>query len=131
MICCKITADLQFVRDNFKNLMGFLGEYGDVLWDNNYLYFANVQDVKITEKTINKVLKKCGCQRFFIEIFENTDGLRETDFANHWIEDKVIKITYNNFEINHKEEIHKMNEQLLSLQKDIELLQNKINTENS
>ena len=122
MICCKIIANYKQVCLEFANIFKDLTQLGDVLWDNNYFYFANTSDVKINDKNIRKVFKKHNCSDIFIERYDKDYQPQENDNVNHWVEDKLIKIGYNEFEINGQQEMQSISKELRDLNNMLEQL---------
>lgn len=112
MICCKIVADYQQVCLHFNELFEELNKYGDVLWDSRYFFFANTTDRKISEKTVQKMLKKHQITSFFLEKYGRDYQPAETDQINWWVEDKLIKIGYEETEDEHQEELKRLSQQL-------------------
>lgn len=112
MICCKIVADYKQICLHFNELFTELNKYGDILWDSRYFFFANTTDHKISEKNIQRILKKHQITSFFIEKYDRDSQFTETDQINWWIEDKLIKIGYKEAEDEHQEELKHLSQQL-------------------
>lgn len=112
MICCKIVANYQQVCTHFNELFEELNKYGDVLWDSRYFFFANTTDRKISEKTVQKMLKKHQITGFFLEKYSRDYQPTETDQINWWVEDKLIKIGYEETEDEHQEDLKRLSQQL-------------------
>jgi hypothetical protein len=124
MICCKIVANNSFVYSHFASLLQELGNKGSTLWDNQNLYFANTVDPKIDQRFVKKVLKKQGCSAFFIDEYGEDNLPNETDSANAWINDKLIKIAYIQTEEQQQNELRKIYTELSELD---ELLSKELN----
>lgn len=112
MICCKIVADHRQVCAHFNGLFEELNKYGDVLWDSRYFFFANTTDRRISEKTVQKILKKHQITGFFLEKYDRDYQPTETDQINWWVEDKLIKIGYEETEDEHQEDLRRLSRQL-------------------
>ena len=112
MICCKIVADYQQVCSHFNELFEELNKYGDVLWDSRYFFFANTVDRKISEKAVQKILKKHQITSFFLEKYGRDYQPTETDQINWWVEDKLIKIGYEEAEDEHQDDLKHLSQQL-------------------
>lgn len=125
MICCKIVADYKQQSLEFANIFGELNKIGDVLLDGRYFYFANTNRKTITEKNVRKIFKKYGCSDVFIEKYDQDLQPRESDFVNWWIEDKLIKIGYVEFEEEEQEKMQFISEQLTELNEMLEQLKEK------
>lgn len=97
MICCKIIANFSSKEGQFSVLLNKLGSLGDVLWDNNSLFFADVEN-DISEKKILSIIKKSGYGKGYIDIYTKENSPHENDYINGWINDKLIKICYNKCE---------------------------------
>ena len=116
MLCCKIIANYSDVCKNFSTLLNELNKKGSVLWKNRYFYFANTEDIKITKKTIQKIFKNCGCNEIFLEEYGKNYQPNEDDQVNWWIEDKLIKIGYVEFEEEHQKELQFISQQLTDIE---------------
>lgn len=98
MICCKIIADFDNPNGSFKGLLEKLSEYGEVLWENNHLFFGETSTDFLTEKKIINILKKNNYTKFFVDIYSKDNQPKESDGINGWLNDKLIKINYNMYE---------------------------------
>lgn len=49
MICCKIVANYTCESGNFSDLLNELGDFGDLFWDGQYLYYAETETDHISE----------------------------------------------------------------------------------
>lgn len=119
MICCKITADYTIICRNFEAILKQLSQNGIVLWDNQKLYFANVDNPKIGETFVKKVLKKNNCNNFFLEIYNATHEPCENDSANYWIENQLVAIGYAEVEKNQQDLLKQMSEQLTQIDEEL------------
>lgn len=119
MICCKITADYTIICQNFEAILKQLSQNGIVLWDNQKLYFANVDNPKIGETFVKKVLKKNNCNNFFLEIYNAKHEPRENDSANYWIENQLVAIGYAEVEKNQQDLLKQMSEQLTQIDEEL------------
>ena len=79
MICCKIISDFNSSKGNFTQLCYLLNNYGDVYFSNNILYFGDSQNRKTNEKSINRILKKAGYDKFFITVYNKENQPNETE----------------------------------------------------
>ena len=98
MICCKIVTNYNSEQGKFQQLWETLAKRGDLLWENGTLYFADCKDCT-TDSLIGKILKKCGYDNYFIDIYNKDNQPRfETEVANNWLNEKLIKINFNTYE---------------------------------
>ena len=116
MICCKIIADYKQQSLEFVNILNELNKIGDVLFDDRYFYFANTDDDKISKKNIQRIFKKFKCDEIFIESYDQQVQPNENEYVNWWVEDKLIKIGYNEFEMKEQEKIQYISKQLTELE---------------
>ena len=112
MICCKIVADYQQDCSHFNELFEELNKCGDVLWDSRYFFFFFIIDRKTSEKTVQKILKKHQITSFFLEKYGRDYQPTETDQINWWVEDKLIKIGYEEAEDEHQDDLKHLSQQL-------------------
>ena len=112
MICCKIVADYQQVCSHFNELFEELNKHGDVLWDSRYFFFANTIDRKMSEKTVQKILKKHQITSFFLEKYGRDYKKNKKKKINRWVEDKLIKIGYEEAEDEHQDDLKHLSQQL-------------------
>lgn len=129
MICCKIVANYKQVCLNFVNILNDLNAMGEVLWDNHYFYFANTSNLKVNGRSVKRVLKKYGCGDAFLEEYGKDFIPQETDHAGIWIEDKLIKIGYVEFEQTQQDKIDEISRCLTDIEDMIEKIKNSSNTE--
>lgn len=116
MICCKVIADYRQTCQQFAKILNDLGKIGDVMWNNNYFYFANTDNAKIGDKNIKKIFKKYGINSIFIEQYNKDYQPHETDEVNIWVEDKLIKIGYVEFEVQEQSQMQFISQQLTDIQ---------------
>lgn len=93
MICCKIVTDYNSSTGDFEKLIKKLSKYGDFLWDNNALFFGDIEN-DTTEKKIGKILKNSGYNKFYISVYSEQNQPQETDFINGWLTDRIVRINY-------------------------------------
>ena len=93
MICCKIITDYNNPAGSFDKLVQLLAKRGDFLWDNNALFFGDIEG-DTTEKQVSNILKKAGFSKFYIETYSQTDPPKESDFINGWLTDRLVRINY-------------------------------------
>ena len=93
MICCKIITDYNSSTGDFDKLVQSLMKKGDFLWDNNALFFGDIEG-DTTEKQVGNLLKKAGFNKFYIETYSQTNQPRESDFINGWLMDRIVRINY-------------------------------------
>lgn len=106
MICCKIVTNFNNKEGNFKGILDALADRGSLLWENNYLFFTDVEGKETTIKKINSILKKNGYPNYYIEIYDKQNQPKETENINNWLNDKLIKINYYTYE-NQSQELFK------------------------
>lgn len=95
MICCKIISDFNSSKGNFTQLCYLLNNYGDVYFSNNILYFGDSQNRKTNEKSINRILKKAGYDKFFITVYNKENQPNETEEEiNTWLNSHLLQINY-------------------------------------
>jgi len=99
MICCKIIADYENINASFSGLLNKLSKYAEVLWDNDYLYVGETKTNFLTERKIINILKANNYTKYFIDIYSKENQPKESEFVNGWLTDKLIKISYNQYEI--------------------------------
>ena len=116
MICCKIVANYKQVCLNFANIFKDLNSIGEVLWDNHYFYFANTSDLRVNKKSVRKILNKYGCQDSFVEEYGPDFIPQDKDHAGIWIEDKLIKIGYAEFEKTQQDKISTISQCLTDIE---------------
>ena len=98
MICCKIVSDFNSLEVKFGDLLEKLGKYGDVFWHNNNLFFADYENDTTDKAKVSRILKKCGCTDFYICVYTKDNVPQETDEANIWLTNRLIKMNYNLYE---------------------------------
>ena len=94
MICCKIITNFADPNIYISKLLKQLGSQGWVVWNGKEIYFANTTQQDVTEKTVQKILRKCGVASWYINIYDQHNEPRETEEMNGWVWDKLIKINY-------------------------------------
>lgn len=129
MICCKINANFNDPKANFNKLFEDLIKYGDLLWENNNLYFSNTDNYSINEKKIKKILKSNGYINFFINIYGKDNQPTEEDRISYWILDKLIKINYNQYEHENQQMLANVSKGLDLLNQEIDRIQEKLDAE--
>ncbi|MBO7732380.1 MAG: hypothetical protein J6S67_07500 [Methanobrevibacter sp.] len=131
MICCKITADYVNPQGNFNKLLQSLAQYGSFLWEDNNLYFSNVDDLDVNQNKVALILKKSGYRDHFIFVYDKEHEPRESEYINGWILDKLIKINYNLYENQSQELFRNISHGLDLLDEELERLQNSFAEEES
>lgn len=106
MICCKIITNFNDAHGNFEKLLNTLSSYGEVLWENGYIFFGDTEHDEVNEKKVQKILKNSGYMSFFINTYAKENQPNETDDINGWLTDKLIKINYVQYE-RHSQQIFK------------------------
>lgn len=98
MICCKIVANYTCESGNFSDLLNELGDFGDLFWDGQYLYYAETETDHISENKIKKLLKKTGFGEGLIIVYSQKTQPNSSESGYWWVIDKCSKINYNKFE---------------------------------
>lgn len=129
MICCKISANFNDPKANLEKLFEDLKKCGYFLWENNNLYFGNVDDYSVDEKKIKKILKSNGYGNSFINIYSKDNQPIEEERITYWILDKLIKINYNRFEHENQQMLANVTKGINMLDQEIDKLQEKIDAE--
>lgn len=129
MICCKISANFNDPKANLEKLFEDLKKCGYFLWENNNLYFGNVDDYSVDEKKIKKILKSNGYSNSFINIYGKDNQPVEEERITYRILDKLIKINYNRFEHENQQMLENVTKGINILDQEIDKLQEKIDAE--
>ena len=122
MICCKIIADYNNPQGDFSKLFKTLSNYGDVLWENNALFFGDTENIKTSESKVKSIIKKSGYSKSFIDVYDQTNEPHEGEYVNGWIYDKIIKINYKMCELTSQKVFRETMVGLDELDKEIERL---------
>ena len=99
MICCKIVTNFGLGQGKFGDLLNGLGKYGEILWAEESLYFADVENVKTNKSTVSRVLKKCGYKEYYIEEYNKDNPPKKDEYVGGWLYDRLVKIAYVTCEI--------------------------------
>lgn len=124
MICCKIIADYNNPSGDFDKLISKLTKYGDFLWDSNNLFFGDIEN-DLTEKKIGKILKQCGYDKFYINVYSQYNQPQESDFINGWLTDRIVRINYKQCEDESQKVFHDIAIGLAMLNKELDELKSK------
>ena len=122
MMCCKIILDPVTAATQFGKIFELLSLHGEMLWDGHYFYFANIDFPDFDETRLKKALKKIGCKDCFLEQYNKDLMPHETDQVNWWVEDKLIKIGYKDFEEQQQATIQEVYQQLSDIEDMIKTL---------
>ena len=98
MICCKIMSNFNDGTVSIAKVLKTFGSLGWLIWDGQYIFFANVDSYEVDESKVRYLLKKNGVKSFYIQIYDKNTDLREKEDINAWILDKLIKINYKTYE---------------------------------
>jgi len=129
MICCKIITDLKSKDGDFANLINNLGKKGDFIICVNTIFFADTEGT-VKEKDIEKILKKSGYLKYYIDIYTKDNQPQETDEINAWLANKLITINYNLYEQESQKAFHNILEGLKILNEEIDAQKEKERAEN-
>lgn len=103
MICCKIMANYGNPAGDFGKLLASLGKCGDILYENDAIFFGDTENLGTDEKKIRQIFKKSGYKDLFILVYTKENPPKESDGLNGWITDKLMKINYKQYEIQSQE----------------------------
>ncbi len=98
MICCKIITNYNLESASFGGLIKDLTKIGDVLWENNSLYFGCTDDYFVDSKKLGRVLRKNGYKDFYINSYDKTNEPQDGDYINGWITERLIRMNYKQYE---------------------------------
>lgn len=102
MICCKIVTNFSTTQGKFSGLMQSLRSQGCVLWEDGCLYFADTEK-NLDKKKVGNIVKKNGYSDFYIDVYSKDNEPHENDSVNGWLNDKLVKICYNECENQNQE----------------------------
>ena len=111
MIICKIITNFNNNSGDFGKLMEELGEIGSTFWSSGNLFFGS-NNVKIKESKVSRILKKCGYDKFFIDIYDSNNQPQETEVINGWIYDFLIQQEKIKIEQENQESLQAMSKQI-------------------
>lgn len=123
MICCKIITDFSAIGGKFGRLLDSLGKYGDVLYENDVIYFGATEDMKVDKKKVKSIFRKSGYPECLILEYTKENPPKETDSLNGWINGKLMKINYNQYEIKSQEAFKNTMKGLDILERQIDMIQ--------
>lgn len=98
MICCKIITNFDSSGGNFSDVINELSKKGNLMWENRNLFFGNDEDNSVGKKTVEKIMRLCGYEDFFIDVYTKENPPHENDQAMRWITGMLVSIAYNSFE---------------------------------
>lgn len=122
MICCKIIADFDNQNANFSGMLKKISQHASVLWENKSLYVAEVDGDFLTEKRIIRILKLNNYTKVFVDIYSRDNQPEETESINWWLEDKLMKISYNQYEQENQEMLKNTMKGLKMLNQEVDVL---------
>jgi len=122
MICCKIIADFDNQNANFSGMLKKISQHASVLWENKSLYVAEVDGNFLTEKRIIRILKLNNYTKVFVDIYSRDNQPEETESINWWLEDKLMKISYNQYEQENQEMLKNTMKGLKMLNQEVDVL---------
>ena len=122
MICCKVIADYDNKDASFSGVLNKISKYAEVLWDNGYLYIGEVNGDFLSEKKIIKIFKANKYTKFFVDIYSKDNQPKETDFINGWLNDKLMRINYNQYERENQQMLQDTMKGLDILDKEVDYL---------
>ena len=91
MIVCKIISNFQSGRGAFGDLYKKLSQMGNILYVQNALFFGSTLP-NCTEQKIKTLLRSCGYNKFFIDVYSKDNLPHEEDFINGWLIDQLMKV---------------------------------------
>ena len=131
MICCKIVADFSDPRGKLSVLLQNLGKVGEFLFENDVIFFGNVEDEKITETRVKSIISRAGYHNFVLFVYDKDHTPRESDYINGWIVDKLRAINYNCYERQSQALFHRVAHGLDLLDKELEEFKNTLSSNNT
>jgi len=109
MICCKITTD--FDQGDFNKLFGGLQKNGALLWTQGNLFFGS-EELSVSKKTVENILKKAGFTEFFIKTYDRVTDVKEDKCVSGWLTDHIVKISIKTAEKLQQKEFQNLAQQL-------------------
>lgn len=119
MICCKVIADYNNPHASFKIFCHELGSIGEFLWKDGVM-FVGSDKKNVSERLIQKILKKSGYSKFFIEIYDHNNLPIEDDMTNGWITDWIARLSSKEIEEANQKGFKKLSMEMDKLNKEID-----------
>ena len=94
MICCKIITNFSSGQGRFGELVKGLGKYGEILWAEDTLYFADTENDSTDRGTVSRLLKKYGFKEHYIEEYNKENPPKKDEAIGGWLYDRLVKIAY-------------------------------------